>query len=902
MMKKSCWLKTLFFGFVAAGLVLAGCSNPAGPAASQGTGTGRITVSIGLEGAENLPSQNTQSREARTLAPDFSGLPSPFTKFTLSFTETADGAAHAPVDINSGTTAVVDDLVVGTYTISVTGYVETDEIALGSAAGIVVTDGGNTPAPITLGPKTGAGTGTFSYDITVPEGTGTATLTITTLEAGSVEDGIVDLKTTPSGSITTLAPGYYLVDVVLTKDGKTAGLNEALHLYRGLTSSLTREYANSDFGEANLVSATNLTSLFVAPATGETPDTSFAATQYTGAIAWKIGAVPFEGAAFAASTAYTAVVTLTAKPNYTFMGIAENAFTHGDKNGTNEADGNVVTIVFDATTALPVVSATDLTALFAAPATGETPAASFNSTQYNGAIAWKVGAAPFEGSTFGASTAYTAVVTLTANSNYTFAGLGADAFTHGSKTGTNEVNGNVVTIVFDATEAAPVVSATDLTAHFTAPATGETPDASFTATQYNGSIAWKVGPDPFVGTTFGASTAYTAVVTLTANSNYTFTGIAENAFTHGGKTGANEAGGNVVTIVFDATEAAPPAFGSVNVSVGFGPQNGTITVAGSDGTNTIEQGAILNLSISDFESYVWKVDGGSEAVGTANPLVLDTSAYAVQPHTLSFIGTRGGIPYSQLIPFTVTEAGEAPTASTSEYVTYNSLVALKTSLEAAAPSSVSAPYKVKLGSELNINDIFNIDDGMEPLYENFGGQYVDLDLSGLNTASPYYSVGNVAEETPLPDHRELLVKLTLPGGFSAVGQRMFKGCANLVWVKVNDDNDPQRLATFNTQSFNGCTSLEKVYAGMNINTIGANAFSGCPVLVMLVINKSTKASPNANAFAGDVTQVTNIMVYVPDGSISAHSGTSGSTLNKAGIPLDNIKSMNDLADRPENWQ
>jgi hypothetical protein len=798
MMKKSCLLKTLFFCFVAWGLVMAGCSNPAGPAASKGPGTGQVTVSIGIEGAENLPSLNAQSSEARTLAPDFSGLPAPFDKFTLSFTATADGAAHNPVDIENGTTAVVNDLVVGTYTISVTGYVGTDEIALGRAEGIVVTDGGNTPASVTLGPKTGAGIGTFSYDITVPDGTETATLTITTLEAGAVENGTVDLKTTPSGSMAALAPGYYLVDVVLTKDGKTAGLNEALHLYRGLTSSLTKTYANSDFGVVEVVSATNLTSLFLAPATGGTPATSFAATQYTGAIAWKIGAADFGGTEFAASTAYTAVVTLTAKPNYTFAGIAANAFTHGDKTGANEEDGNVVTIVFDATAALPVVSETNLTALF------------------------------------------------------------------------------------------------------TAPATDGIPDASFTATQYNGSIAWKVEAAPFEGSTFAASTAYTAVVTLTANSNYTFAGIAANAFTHGDKTGTNDAGGNVVTIVFDATEAAPPALGSVNVSVGFGPQNGTITVAGSDGTNTIEQGGTLNLSVSDFESYVWKVDGGNEAIGTANPLVLDTGTYAVQPHTLSFIGTRGGIPYSQLIPFTVTEAGEAPTASTAEYVTYNSLAALKTSLEAAAPSTTAAPYKVKLGSELTIDDIFNTNDGMEPLYENFGGQYVDLDLSGMSDSTKL--IIGVTEEIDLPEHRNLLVKLTLPAWITQVGQRAFKDCANLAWVKVSDGGSANFI--FGALSFNGCTSLEKVYADENINSIMTGAFGDCPALVMLVINKTNKVnSINTNAFSG-TTQAGNIMVYVPEGSITAHTGTTGNTLTKAGILVENIKSINELAEgsRPENWQ
>jgi hypothetical protein len=691
MMKKSCLLKTLFFSFVAAVLVMAGCSHPSGPAASQGPGTGQITVSIGVGGEENL-----SSLKARTLAPDFSTLP--FDKFTLSFTATANGAAHSPVDITTGTTAVVNDLVAGTYTVSVTGYVGANEVAVGSAAGIVVTDGGNTPAAVTLGPKTGAGTGTFTYNITVPAGTGAATLIITTLEGAAVANGTVDLTTSPSGSISSLMPGYYTVQVVLTKDGKTAGLTEILHLYRGLTSSLTKAYGNSDFGVVEVVSATNLTALFPAPVTGGTPTPAFPATQYTGAIVWKAGGVAFTGIAFEAGTVYTAEVTLTAHPNYTFTGVAADAFTHGSKTGTNAADGNVVTIVFDAT----------------------------------------------------------------------------------------------------------------------------------------------------------ATTA--------------------------------------------------PATGSVNVSIGFGL--GAITVTGSDGINVIEQGNTLTLSVSGFESYTWKVDGGSAAIGTANSLALDTTGYAVQPHTLTFIGIRGGIPYAQLIPFTVTAAvGGSGTASTTAYVTYNSLAELKASLEAAPQNTTADPYKVKLGSELDFNDIYNNTDLFEPLYSNFDGKYVDLDLSGLDNSVTQLSNTTITD-LPLPAHRNLLVKLTLPGFLTSVSFYAFRECANLVWVKVSDVGAVATLR-LNGQSFQGCTSLEKVYLGTKMDSMtGTKIFSDCPALVTLVINTTTKLSVvQATVFSG-TTQAASIMVYVPEGSVAAHSTTGTNTLINAGILAANIQSINNLASAslPENWQ
>ena len=120
---------------------------------------------------------------SRTVAPDFT---SAFTKYEVSFTPTTSGVAHAPVDITSGT-ASINDLAAGTYTVTVTGYNGTADIAIGSATGVVVTNGGSTPVSITLEPKTGAssGSGSFSYDITVPTGTSSAKVSIISLDSNT---------------------------------------------------------------------------------------------------------------------------------------------------------------------------------------------------------------------------------------------------------------------------------------------------------------------------------------------------------------------------------------------------------------------------------------------------------------------------------------------------------------------------------------------------------------------------------------------------------------------------------------------------------------------------------------------------------------------------------------------
>ena len=71
---------------------------------------------------------------------------------------------------------------------------------------------------------------------------------------------------------------------------------------------------------------------------------------YTATIAWS----PSDST-FAASTVYTATITLTAKAGYTLTGVAANFFTvAGSTSDTNTADSGVIYAVFPATEAAPV--------------------------------------------------------------------------------------------------------------------------------------------------------------------------------------------------------------------------------------------------------------------------------------------------------------------------------------------------------------------------------------------------------------------------------------------------------------------------------------------------------------------------------------------------------------------
>lgn len=81
------------------------------------------------------------------------------------------------------------------------------------------------------------------------------------------------------------------------------------------------------------------------PETGKTPVLNFTGSNYTGKVVWSP-----EVSTFAASTVYTATVTLTPKEGFTFDGIPENFFVKSSATSvTNAANSGIVTIVFPAT-------------------------------------------------------------------------------------------------------------------------------------------------------------------------------------------------------------------------------------------------------------------------------------------------------------------------------------------------------------------------------------------------------------------------------------------------------------------------------------------------------------------------------------------------------------------------
>jgi hypothetical protein len=95
---------------------------------------------------------------------------------------------------------------------------------------------------------------------------------------------------------------------------------------------------------------------------------------------------------------------------------------------------------------------------------------------------------------------------------------------------------------------------------------------------------------------------------------------------------------------------------SLDITIGY--NNGTITISGSEGTNTISRTGAdgtptsLTLSASGYTGITWYVNG--ENKGTDESLVLDAADYEAKIHSVTFTGWQNGSYLSSgPIPFTV---------------------------------------------------------------------------------------------------------------------------------------------------------------------------------------------------------------------------------------------------------
>jgi hypothetical protein len=434
-------------------------------------------------------------------------------------------------------------------------------------------------------------------------------------------------------------------------------------------------------GNETIVYALDLASAFTAPVTGAEAVNTFtapSAAQYGGTLAWKDSADAdvAAGTKFAGNADYKAVAALKATENFTFKGAGD--FTYGTLNGEKSGasdDGKEITVTFVFHTDTVVNGAAlNLAAALAVPVTGDKPVIAFTApdvTQYTGGDAVWTSALAEDG-TFAAATAYTAEVTLKTAGDYTFATLGAAAFSSvaGAVTAFDAETG-VVKVTFAKTAA--TVDALALAGVLDKPSKNQKPQLTLNGDQYTGTVAWKnIDGSNFTGTAFAAATPYKAVVTLTAKQpSFTFYGFtADFGYSGAAKvdpTAVVDVNTATVAIEFGNTEASETTvaleFNPIRVTSSTGSLEGIVLTKGGTTPTTVTLTVSSVTSEFPITSPKWYVDGNPTAVTATNQgftLVLSSAAaYSTvrdNAHSVTVTGNAASKPYSFEVPFTVKAA------------------------------------------------------------------------------------------------------------------------------------------------------------------------------------------------------------------------------------------------------
>jgi len=231
----------LISGLCLIGLILAAsCDNSiAGLIDNAKSAKGEVIIRI----------SNSNGRTIMPLVPLFS-------RYELTLQK--EGGESKEIKNTSGieSAGVTVTLTEGKWTITLTGYQEINGKNIPAAQGtyVLTISSGLTSyfAEIELKPFAINGSsienGLFTFDITLPEGAGTAALSLKDIHGAPVAGfASFDLLAVKSGSA-ELAPGYYDMSIILTKNGgQFAGEFASVHIYSGLVSPANIDMSSITF-------------------------------------------------------------------------------------------------------------------------------------------------------------------------------------------------------------------------------------------------------------------------------------------------------------------------------------------------------------------------------------------------------------------------------------------------------------------------------------------------------------------------------------------------------------------------------------------------------------------------------------------------------------------------------
>ncbi|MDR1108879.1 MAG: hypothetical protein LBL19_07585 [Spirochaetaceae bacterium] len=213
----------------------------------------------------------------------------------------------------------------------------------------------------------------------------------------------------------SIAFAYYPGKIISQNDDKATPVRTVLVTYN-----------NSDYGKLTRVTNYDLQKYVPAPVAGQIPKKTFAINGVTGTVIWEGASLDAEGK-FMAGAVYTAKISLTPFSKDYFFDPSKS-FAYADGKVTTQTDNKLIptrTVQTAYKEALLQVTLRDLTNYIETPVvSGQPNKANFTNAQYAGSFGnWS----PDE--TFVKGT-YAAAVTLTAETGYTFDGLGKNSFRH----------------------------------------------------------------------------------------------------------------------------------------------------------------------------------------------------------------------------------------------------------------------------------------------------------------------------------------------------------------------------------------------------------------------------------------------------------------------------------------
>jgi hypothetical protein len=356
-----------------------------------------------------------------------------------------------------------------------------------------------------------------------------------------------------------------------------------------------------------------------------------------------------------------------------------------------------------------------------------------------------------------------------------------------------------------------------------APSTTASGTGNFTAS----AVSWSPNNNPFLG-----GTVYTAAVTLTANSGYTFSGLNSATINRQNAAESNNTGTNVtLSYTFPAT----------NTKI---VTNMTITSQPTKMTYTHDD----PLDLSGLTVRLTYDDTTTEDVAASNFAVKNITANPAHGNILDHLTHNGQsvkITYGGLTRDTSVLSVSVPTFTT--------IAAFKTWLDAQPANTAATAYNVKVNIA-NLGGNNNTAGSLgNALYTNRSpAKYVNLDLSG----STITGIGDYAfyECTSL-------TSVTIGNRVTTIEDVAFLGCTSLTGITI-----PNSVTSIGEGDFGYCVSLTSVTIGSGVTSIGLTAFQFCISLTSVTF---TTGSNIANTNFGDNA--------FPEGS----NGFGGNTLRTA---------------------